>query len=213
MATTLNTGLAFDAVIFDVGNVLIDYDPHYLYDKLIANPEDRNRFLAEVCTPNWNEKQDLGRSFAQGIGERLALFPQHEKLIRAYDERWQEMVRGPIEGSVALLEELAAAGMPLFALTNYSREKFAETLERFPFFSHFRDIVVSAHEGVVKPDPYIFDIAIKRFGVDPARTLFIDDRFANVEAARVAGLEALHFSSPEKLRADLSALGIMARAA
>lgn len=199
---------AIDAVVFDIGGVLIDYDPRYLYSRLIDDRDEMEHFLAEVCTAEWNHQQDLGRSFADGIAERIALFPDKADLIRAWDSRWQEMVPGPIEGTVAILEALKASGMPIFAITNFSREKFAEAQERFAFLTHFRDVVVSAHEHLAKPDPAIYHVALERFGIDPARAVFIDDMPANVETAKTLGFNALRFTGPQAFRNDLAALGV-----
>ncbi len=197
-----------DTVVFDIGNVLIDYDPRYLYRQLIADADEMESFLSDVCTHEWNLEQDRGRSFRDGVEERIALFPGRADLIRAWDTRWQEMVSGPIPGSVAILEEIEASGMPIFAITNFSREKFAETQKRFAFLTRFRDIVVSAHEKLIKPDPAIYRLAIERFAIRPETAVFIDDSLPNVEAASDIGFNALHFTGPEKLRADLAGLGL-----
>lgn len=200
---------AIDAVVFDIGGVLIDYDPRYLYSKLFDDRDEMERFLAEVCTTEWNHQQDLGRSFADGVAERIALFPDKAELIRAWDTRWHEMVPRPIDGTVAILEALADAGMPIFAITNFSREKFAESRERFAFLTRFQDVVVSAHEHLAKPDPAIYHVALERFGIEPARAVFIDDMPANVETAQSLGFNALRFTGPETFRDDLVALGVL----
>lgn len=199
---------AIDAVIFDVGNVLLDYDPRYLFDQLLPDRDAVEAFLNSVCTADWNLQQDLGRSWSAAVSMLVDAHPDHAELIRAYRARWQEMIRGPIDGSVDILRQLDAAGVELYALTNFSAETFEETVARFDFFSVFKDIVVSGVEGVVKPDPRIFRIAIDRFGVSPLNSVFIDDVAANVAAARAAGLNAVRFVSPENLRDALAALGL-----
>src|SRR5690554_4568232 len=170
-----------DTVVFDIGNVLIEWDPRHLYRKLFPSEAEVERFLAEICTDAWNLEQDRGRSFAEAIAERIDLFPDHEAEIRAYDERWHEMVPGAIEDTVSILESLKATGIPLYAITNFSREKFAEVQIRFPFLaSSFRDIVISAHERRLKPDPEIYQILLARNGLTAEQTVFIDDSPRNV---------------------------------
>lgn len=190
-------------VVFDVGNVLIEWDPLHLYRRLIPDEAERTRFLTEICTTEWNIEQDRGRTWAEAVAERVALFPQHEALIRAYDERWHDMVPGEIPGSVAILEELHRAGVPLYAITNFSAEKFELALARFPFLNLFRGIVVSAHERLIKPDAAIYALCASRYAIEPAESVFIDDSAKNVDGARAAGFDAIHFTAPEALRAEL----------
>jgi 2-haloacid dehalogenase len=198
-----------DAVIFDLGGVLIDWDPRYLYRKLLPDDAAVERFLAEVCSPAWNARQDAGRSFDEGVAELVAIHPGHEELIRAYVDRWEEMLRGEMAGSVALLEELDAAGVPLFALTNWSDETFTLARERFGFLGRFRDIVVSGREGVAKPDERLFRIAVERFGVAPSRCLFVDDAEANVEVAVRLGFVGERFVDVPSLRRRVVELGLL----
>ncbi len=200
-------------VVFDIGNVLIRWDPRHLYRKLLDDEAAMERFLAEVCTDAWNLEQDRGRSFAEAVAERVALFPEHEALIRAYDERWDEMVPGAIDGTVEILDELEAAGVPLYAITNFSTEKFALALRRFPFLGRFRDTVVSAHERLLKPDPAIYRLLLERNGLSAGESVFIDDSPKNVAGAEAAGMAAIHFRSPEDLRARLADLGLPVAAA
>jgi len=151
---------------------------------------------------------DRGLPFAEGIAARVALHPEWEREIRAWDENWHEMVPGPIDGTVALLERLRAAGVPTFAITNFSAEKYAECRERFPFLGGFRDTVVSAHEKLLKPDPAIYRVLLDRDGLDPATCLFVDDTPENVVGARRVGMHAVPFTSPERFAADLAAHGV-----
>lgn len=201
---------AVEAVIFDVGNVLIEWDPRHLYRKLLPDEAAVERFLSEVCAPEWNLAQDRGRSWADGVAERVALFPEHAALIRAFDARWQEMVPGAIEPSVATLRELKAEGVPVYGLTNFSAEKWRETTARFSFFELFDGVVVSAHEGVVKPDAAIYRILLGRYGLRPERCVFIDDSAANVAGARALGIRAIRFTPDLNLRAELKQLGLSA---
>ena len=179
-------------VVFDLGGVLIDWNPRYVYSKLIPDASEMERFLAEVCTREWIEKQDAGRTFAEGVEELSERFPEHADLIRAFDERWEEMLGGPIQENVDLLHHLDRRGVPLYALSNWPLEKFVYARERFPFLSLMRGIVISGAEGVIKPDPRIFQILLSRYHLTAADTIFIDDVEANVAAARTQGLQALH---------------------
>ena len=197
--------------VFDVGNVLIRWDPRNLYRKLIADEAEREDFLARICSPEWNLEMDRGRAFAEGVAERVALFPQHEALIRAFDERWLETLDGTVEESVAILEELRAAGVKTYAITNFSREKFALTRTRYPFLGDFEGIIVSAHEQLLKPDPRIYALLCERHGLAPADCIFIDDSLANVEGARAFGMQGHHFKAAAELRADLRQQGLPLR--
>ncbi|MCC4244367.1 HAD family hydrolase [Stappia indica] len=193
-----------DTVVFDIGNVLIQWDPRLLYRSIFQNEADADRFLAEVLPPEWNLEQDRGRSFAEGIAEALARRPDHREEILAWDTRWHEMVPGEVPGSVAILTALKEAGVPLYAITNFSSEKFAECEQRFPFLADsFIDVVVSAHERLVKPDPRIYQVLFSRNDLAPERTVFIDDSPANVEAARSVGMHAIHFADAVSLKAAL----------
>jgi 2-haloacid dehalogenase len=197
--------------VFDIGNVLIRWDPRNLYRKLIADERAREDFLARICTPDWNLEMDRGRSFAEGVADRVALFPEHETLIRAFDERWLETLGGAIEESVAILEELRAAGVPTYAITNFSREKFAVTREQYPFLDGFHGIVVSAHEQLLKPDRRIYETLCERHGLTPRDCIFIDDNLDNVEGARAFGMRGHHFQAADALRADLKRQGLPLR--
>ena len=166
-------------VVFDIGNVLIEWDPRHLYRRLLPDEAACDRFLAEVCTADWNIEQDRGRPWAAAIAERIALFPDHAELIRAYSERWHEMVPGEVPGTAALVDGLRAAGVPLYAITNFSPEKFAEAQARFPVLTRFRDVVVSGAVGLLKPDPAIYRLLLDRNGLEAQRCLFIDDSLKN----------------------------------
>lgn len=206
---TLHTPV--DTVVFDLGGVLIDWNPRYLYRKLFAGDEaGMERFLAEVCSQDWNECQDAGRPWAEGIAEAVARHPQHEALIRAYRERWEEMLAGPLHDSVALLERLHARGVRLLALTNWSAETFPLARRLFPFLGRFEGILVSGDEGLKKPDPAIFRLLVARYALQPERSLFIDDSPRNVAAASELGFRALRFTDAEALRAALLAHGLPA---
>lgn len=195
-------------VVFDIGNVLIRWDPTLLYSRLFPDTARRDWFLREICSPAWNLEMDRGQPFAEGIAERVARHPEWAEEIRAWDEHWHEMVPGAVDGTVSILEALREAGVPTFAITNFSAEKFAECLDRFPFLRGFRDTVVSAHEGLVKPDPAIYRVFLDRNDLDPASCLFVDDVPENVLGARSVGMNAVPFTSPGRFAADLAAHGI-----
>lgn len=194
-------------VVFDVGNVLVDWNPRFLYRSIFADEAEMEWFLANVCTPAWNLEQDRGRPFADAVAERIALFPQHEAAIRAFDERWPETISGTIPESVALLETLRARGVPDYAITNFSHEKFALAKTRFPFLAGFRGTIVSGEEKLLKPDPAIYRLLLDRYGLHAADCVFIDDSAANVAGARAVGMNALHFTGPGALAVGLRELG------
>lgn len=199
---------AVTTVVFDVGNVLIEWDPEHLYRRLIPDPAERRRFLTEICSMEWNLEQDRGRDWAGAISELIARYPDHGDLIEAYSDRWHDMVPGEISGSVAILSELKAAEVPLYAITNFSTEKFAEAQGRFPFLAtSFSDIVISAEERLLKPDRRIYDALLNRNRLEAGSCVFIDDSEKNIEGARSAGLKALHFTHADALRQDLKQLG------
>ncbi|MGV2974239.1 HAD family hydrolase [Roseibium alexandrii] len=199
-------------VVFDIGNVLIEWNPENLYRKLIPKDDERHEFLTTVCTPNWNVQQDLGRTWTEAVEVLSREFPDKTALIRAYSDRWHEMVPGPISGAEALLTELKANKTPLYAITNFSSEKFVEAQVRFPFLkTSFLDIVVSAEERMLKPDVRIYQILIDRNDLAPEHCLFIDDSLANVETARQLGMTAHHFKNAAGLERELAALNLIMR--
>jgi 2-haloacid dehalogenase len=197
------------AVVFDVGGVLIDWNPRHLYRKLIDDEAAMERFLAEVCTQDWNEQADAGRATAQITAELTARHPDRKDLIESYYARFDEMMAGAFDDTVALVEQLHATGIPLYVLSNFSAETFPLARRRFAFFERFTGLVISGAEGMKKPDRRIFDLLIERFALAPSRTLFIDDRHDNAQAARDAGWQALRFTSAEQLAADLGTLGVL----
>lgn len=199
--------------MFDVGGVLYDWDPRFLYEKLIPDPSRLAWFLDNVVTHRWHHQHDLGRPFAKTSAELIAEHPDEEALIALYAPRWLETIPGPIPGMPGLVGELAAAGVPLFALTNFSAEFWPRFRATQPIFASFRDVVVSGVEKLAKPDPAIYHLAARRFGYPPAALLFIDDRHENVDAARAAGWRALLFRSAPELRRALDELGVFSRMA
>lgn len=198
-----------DTVIFDLGGVLIDWNPRHLYRPLFNDDAAMERFLAEVCSPDWNEQQDAGRPWNEAIALLLAKFPKQASLIHAYRERWEEMLGGPLHDTVEILGALRERDIPLYALTNWSHDTFAIARRRYAFLQWFKDIVVSGTEHLIKPDPAIFQLLLKRSGIDPARAVYIDDTLRHVEAARSLGMRALLFRDAASLQRELSSLGLL----
>jgi 2-haloacid dehalogenase len=206
----VSTPATVNTVVFDFGGVLIDWNPRHMYRKLFnGDNAGMEAFLSTVCTPEWNEHQDAGRSIAEAEAEAIARHPDKAELIRAFYSRFDEMMADSIPGTVAILEALHERQVPLYGLTNWSAETFPHALKRFPFFQRFRGIVVSGRIKMKKPDPRIFAHLVSTHGLKAAETVFIDDSPKNVEAARAAGLQALHFTTPERLSADLRQLGVL----
>jgi 2-haloacid dehalogenase len=205
----VSSGAAIDAVVFDLGRVLLQWDPFFLYRKLLPDDAAVAAFLAETGLMQMHVQFDGGRAFADGLAELAGRFPARAALLRAWDERWEETIPGAIDGTVAILEDLHARDVPLYALTNYSAEKFPAARTRFPFLSRFRHIVVSGEVGMVKPDPRIYALLLERTGSLANRTLFIDDSAPNVAAAAALGLQTVHFTDAAALRPRLAAHGLL----
>jgi 2-haloacid dehalogenase len=195
-------------VVFDVGNVLLRWDVRFLYRKLFADEAQMDLFLSTICTPDWNLEQDRGRTWADGVAMLVAQHPQWEREIRSHDERWGETVSGAISGSVAVLEQLKASGRRVYAITNFSDEKWQEALLRFPFLTLFDGVVVSARERILKPNPAIYRVLFDRYNLAPEACVFIDDSAANIATARELGMQAVHFVEPIDLAAELGRLGV-----
>ncbi|HEY2025130.1 HAD family phosphatase [Paraburkholderia sp.] len=205
--------MTIKAVVFDFGGVLIDWSPEYLYRELIPDETERRWFLTHVCSMDWVIRQDGGQPIVDATDELIAKFPDHEPLIRAFYERWHEMVAGVLEEGVALMEKLEAQDVPLFGLTNWSAETFPYAWEHYPVLRRFRDIVVSGRVKLVKPDPAIFSemrrrIELQMPGIQPAELVFIDDNVKNAEAATALGWHGVHHTSAAQTEAKLRELGL-----
>lgn len=199
-----------DTIIFDLGGVLIDWNPRFLYRKIFKTEEEITWFLENICTPEWNDQQDAGRSFEAATEELVVRFPAHEEAIRAWYGRWQETIGGAIHGTVDILREVRQKkSHRLYALTNWSAQTFPWALDNFEFLHWFEGIVVSGVEKTRKPHPEFYQILFDRYQVDPRRTIFIDDNVKNIEAGRAIGLQTIHFTSPEVLRESLRQGGIL----
>jgi 2-haloacid dehalogenase len=199
-------------VIFDLGGVLIDFDPRHLFRKLFPGDEaGMEHFLSEVCTSAWNLEQDAGRSWADATQLLKIDHPGFAPMIDAYYQRWPEMIAGPIAGTVRILETLKAQKTPLYGLTNWSRETFPVALQRFDFMSWFDGIVVSGQEKLIKPDPRIYRLLVERYGLKPEQLVYIDDNSGNAAAATALGMHAIHFLSPAQLAGELQSLDLLPR--
>jgi len=197
------------AVTFDLGGVLIDWDPRYLYRTLFDDEAEMEAFLAEVTTPAWNAEQDAGRPWVDAVDALAAEFPEHRPLIEAYHLRWAETLGDAIQGTVDILAELRDAGIRLLALSNWSAETFPVALERYPFLGWFEGIVVSGEVGAAKPDERIFRVLIERHGIEPTESAFVDDSEANVRAAGALGFVAIRFTDAAALRRSLEGLEVL----
>lgn len=205
--------MAIKTVVFDLGGVVFDWSPEYVYKELIPDDEERRWFLTHVCKMDWVILQDGGQTTEEGTEALVAEFPEHERLIRAFYARWTEMLRGTLDDGIALFERLEAAGMPLFSLTNWSAQTFPYAFENYPFLKRFRDIVVSGRVKLVKPDPAIFDEMMSRIrahlpDIAPSEIVFIDDNKKNADAARSLGWHGIHHTNADSTARELERLGV-----
>lgn len=196
-------------VIFDVGRVLFQWDLRHLFAKLIDDGDELDWFLANVVPAQWHFEHDAGRSIADMVPERIALFPQYEHLIRAYSTRFNESIPGPVDGSLEIVQQLAAHNVPLFAITNFGDEFWDGFRPTQPIFDHFNDIVVSGREKLAKPDLAIYNLALSRFDIVAEESLFIDDMPVNIEAAQKLGIKGHLFRDADYLRRELTALKLL----
>jgi 2-haloacid dehalogenase len=190
-------------VVFDVGNVLLRWDPRNLYRQVFDDEARVEWFLSTVCTAEWNVEQDRGRDWDEAVALLVERHPEHEGPIRAFHERWHETVSGVFEDNVAVLEMLRDAAVPNYCITNFSGAKFREAQTRFPFLAAFDGVIVSGDERVLKPDPAIYNLLLDRYRLDAGDCLFIDDSKANVDGARAVGMHAIHYIEPMNLAAEL----------
>ena len=196
-------------IIFDLGGVLIDWNPDYVYRTIFTDEKDLQWFYENICTPDWNEEQDAGRSLQEATEELVKKFPQHEVNIRAYYERWEEMLKGPIEGTVEILRKLKGNGkLKLYALTNWSAETFPVALGRYDFLHWFDGRIVSGEEKTRKPFLDIYHKLIDKFNINPAQSVYIDDNLRNLTPAKDLGMHTIHFKSPQQLEEALQSLAV-----
>ncbi len=196
-------------IVFDLGGVLIDWNPRYLYRQLFDDETEMEAFLSIVCTPEWNVAQDGGRTVAEAVAEATSRHPEKAALIEAYYDRFDEMMAGPIDGTLDILARLRQQQTPCYALTNWSAETFPLARNRFDFLGWFKGVVVSGEEKLKKPDPAIYRLLLERFALEPQDTVFVDDSPRNVQAAAELGLHAIHFTSPSALNDELTRLQIV----
>ena len=196
-------------IVFDLGGVLIDWNPRHLYNKIFATEAETEWFLANVCTSQWNTQQDAGRPFAEGIELLKTKYPEYTFAIEFYLSRWEEMLKGAIEGSVDILRKLKTRGYRTYALSNWSMETFPLVQKKYGFFNAFDGMVISGQEKLVKPDPKIYTRLLKRYDLHADNCIFIDDNAANIKGAQALGFGTILFTSPENLRAELCQRGVL----
>ncbi|UJW76390.1 HAD family hydrolase [Rhizobium sp. SL42] len=195
-------------IVFDIGKVLIHYDPNLPYSRIIPDADERQWFFANVCTHDWNLEQDRGRDWNEAEALLITQYPEREAQIRAFRQNWAEMVPHAYDDSVAIMTGLIDAGRDVTMLTNFAADTFTEARKMYPFLNIPRGVTVSGEIGLIKPDVAIYDKHARDFGLDPAQTIFIDDSYANVEGARAAGWQAVHFTGADQLKTDLASHGI-----
>jgi 2-haloacid dehalogenase len=200
-----------EAVVLDIGGVLLDWNPRHLYRRLFTDEVEMERFLGEVCSPVWHAPHDRGVSTAASCAELASRYPQFAEQIEAWSSRSEEMIGGVVAGTVEVLRAVRETGLPSYAVTNMEAETYPLRLERFPFLGWFDGTIVSGREGVAKPEPAIFMRLLDRFGLTPGTTLMIDDMQENLDAAAVLGIQTLLFRSSRRLRTDLEAAGVLRR--
>ena len=199
-----------ETIVFDLGGVLVDWSPNYVYNTLIPDAEKRQWFFDNICTSDWNEEQDAGRSIQEATEGLLAKHPEFETEIIAFYGRWEEMLKGQIDGTVQIFKELVEAKRHrIYALTNWSAETFPVALERFEFLQWFEGIVVSGTEKTRKPFADFYQILFDRHDIDPTTAIFIDDNAKNIVGSEAVGMRAIHFQSPELLRKELEGYGLI----
>lgn len=204
------TNSKIKAIIFDYGNVLIEWDPRYVYQNFFPNdPEGMEKFLEEVDFMGWNALQDKGRSFKEGVADLSAKFPQYADLIQAYNENWKDSIGKHFTGTVEIMKELKQKGYPLYGLSNWSAETFPLMSDKFDFFQLLDDMVISGKVGYVKPEPEIYHIMLEKIGKPAEECLFIDDSLPNILQANTMGFKTIQFTSPEKLKDGLTQLGLL----
>jgi 2-haloacid dehalogenase len=198
------------AIIFDFGNVLLEWNPRYVYQRYFPNdPEGMEHFLEEVDFMNWNAQQDKGRTFAEGVALLSEKFPHHAELIQAYHENWKDSIGTSYTGTVKLLKEMKQAGYPVYGLSNWSAETFPYARQKYDFFELLDDMVISGQVGHIKPDPEIFHILLEKIGRPAQECLFIDDSPTNIDQAKKMGFQTIHFQSSEQLEIVLRELNLL----
>lgn len=196
-------------IVFDLGGVLIDWDPRYLYRQIFSDQEELDFFLSEVCSPEWNALTDSDKSFQDAIEDLIPQFPEYKDQIQVYFSRWEEMVAGPISGSIEILGKLYKNKYPLAALSNWSSETFPIVHAKYEFLDWFDPLIISGQVGLIKPDPQIFNLLLCQLDQDPEECVYIDDLESNIQAASKIGFRTILYQSPEHLQAQLHALDVV----
>lgn len=201
---------AITAVIFDFGNVLVEWNPRYIYRRFFPNdPQGMERFFKEVDFMGWNAQQDKGRTFKEGVAAISAQFPHYAHLFQAYQDHWQESIGKALWETIEIAKLLKQKGYPLYGLSNWSAETFPYARQKFDFFDLFDDIVISGYVGHVKPEPQIYSILLEKIQRSAGECLFIDDSLPNIQQANTMGFQTIHFQTPEQLKTELSQLGLL----
>jgi 2-haloacid dehalogenase len=195
-------------IVFDFGGVLVDWNPRYLYNKLFEDEEQMEFFLQSICTPDWNEQQDAGRSLTEATDLLVNKHPEHESMIRQYYDRWEEMLKDDISANVSVLNQLKGK-YRLFGLSNWSGETFPAAFRRFPFFKEFEGIVISGDEKMKKPDPEIYHLLLSRYQIEAENSTFIDDNAENIRAAKEIGFSTVHFNQETDLEVELKKMNLL----
>lgn len=191
-----------DTIIFDFGGVLVDWNPHYLYDSYFGDTKKTDYFLTNICTPEWNAQMDGGKPFADGIAEKIAEHPEYEKEIRMYWTDWKQMMGNQIDGMQELLQDLKTAGYHIYGLSNWSAETFYQIRSKYPVFDLLEGFVLSGDEKCLKPEPQIYTILLNRYHINPNTAVFFDDNLDNVEGAKAVGIHGIQFVSAEQIRKE-----------
>ncbi len=197
------------AIIFDFGNVLLEWNPWYVYRRHFDNEEAMKEFFHEVDFAGWNAQQDKGRTFKEGVADHSLRFPKYAHLFQAYHDHWKDSIGDAITGTIDILKRLKRAGYPLYGLSNWSAETFPFAREKYDFFDLFDDMVISANVGLVKPEPEIYNVMLEKIGRPASECLFIDDSLPNIQQANTMGFNTIHFQSPVQLKEELQGLGIL----
>ena len=191
-----------NTIIFDFGGVLVDWNPHYLYDSYFGDARKADYFLTNICTPEWNAQMDGGKPFADGIAEKIAEHPEYEKEIRMYWTDWKQMMGNQIDGMQELLQDLKTAGYHIYGLSNWSAETFYQIRSKYPIFDLLDGFVLSGDEKCLKPEPQIYTILLNRYHINPNTAVFFDDNLANIEGAKAVGIHGIQFVSAEQIRKE-----------
>lgn len=197
------------AIVFDIGHVLIEWNPRHLYRKIFEDEQEMEHFLESVCTAEWNEALDCGLDWKEALTERIEKFPEYEIQIKAYHERWDEMVPDALWNTVEIMEQLRDKGFPIYSITNFHHETFAHAAQRFPFLNEFDGIVVSGEVRQIKPESAIFHTFLEKYNLIAQTLLFIDDRADNIESAKKIGFNGIVFKDANQLQTELKAMNLL----